>query len=245
MVVSASAADVKENWEKSCAKCHGADGKGDTKMGKKLEIKDFTDAKYQASLKDDAMFKAIQKRGAKLGDGTPPQAKAKPRLTAYGGVGDTWFVQCEGLTHVYYNGDGGYGHATSQDLIHWQRQPTALRSGPRGSYDDGELWSGCAVENQGLIHLFYCNTTRRDGRLRQGMSLANSKDGGRTFEKYAGNPLIEPDPKWYYTINDPVPPFGYHGAPMIDCRDMIVVRNPLGGWFGYVVNRRKGTNAFD
>ena len=32
---------------------------------------------------------------------------------------------------------------------------------------------------------------------------------------------------------------------MIDCRDMIVVRNPLGGWFGYVVNRRKGTNAFD
>ena len=108
----------------------------------------------------DAMFKAIQTRGAKLGDGTPPQAKAKPRLTAYGGVGDTWFVQCEGLTHVFYNGDGGYGHATSQDLIHWQRQPTALHSGPRGSYDDGELWSGCAVENQGLIHLFYCNTTR-------------------------------------------------------------------------------------
>jgi cytochrome c553 len=67
MVVSASAADVKENWEKSCAKCHGPEGKGDTKMGKKLEIKDFTDAKYQASLKDEAMLKAI-KEGVKDGD---------------------------------------------------------------------------------------------------------------------------------------------------------------------------------
>ena len=67
MMVSASAADVKENWEKSCAKCHGPDGKGDTKMGKKLEIKDFTDAKYQESLKDDAMLKAI-KEGVKDGD---------------------------------------------------------------------------------------------------------------------------------------------------------------------------------
>ena len=41
--VSVRAADAKENWEKNCAKCHGPDGKGDTKMGKKLEIKDFTD----------------------------------------------------------------------------------------------------------------------------------------------------------------------------------------------------------
>ncbi len=67
MLVSASAADVKETWDKECAKCHGPDGKGDTKMGKKLEIKDFTDAKYQASLKDEDMFKAI-KEGVKDGD---------------------------------------------------------------------------------------------------------------------------------------------------------------------------------
>src|ERR1035437_1225676 len=67
MVVSASAADVEENWAKSCAKCHGPDGKGDTKMGKKLEIKAFTDAKYQASLKDDAMLKASEE-GVKDGE---------------------------------------------------------------------------------------------------------------------------------------------------------------------------------
>jgi cytochrome c553 len=73
MIVSVSAADVKENWEKSCAKCHGPDGKGDTKMGKKLEVKDFTDAKVQADMKDDAMLKAI-KEGVKDGDKTRMKA---------------------------------------------------------------------------------------------------------------------------------------------------------------------------
>jgi cytochrome c6 len=59
--IAASAADAKENWEKaSCIKCHGADGKGDTKMGQKLGVRDYTDAKVQADLKDDAAFKAIK-----------------------------------------------------------------------------------------------------------------------------------------------------------------------------------------
>ena len=79
MIVSASAAEVKETWDKTCAKCHGPDGKGDTKMGKKLEIKDFTDAKYQATLKDDAMLKAI-KEGIKDGD--------KVRMKAAEGLSD-------------------------------------------------------------------------------------------------------------------------------------------------------------
>jgi cytochrome c6 len=67
VVVTASAADVKENWEKNCSKCHGPDGKGDTKMGKKVEVKDFTDAKVQAAMKDEDMFKAV-KEGVKDGD---------------------------------------------------------------------------------------------------------------------------------------------------------------------------------
>ena len=67
--VSVRAADAKENWEKNCAKCHGPDGKGKTKMGEKLGIKDYTDAKVQEALKDDAMTKAI-KEGVKDGDKT-------------------------------------------------------------------------------------------------------------------------------------------------------------------------------
>jgi len=67
--VSLRAADAKENWEKNCTKCHGADGKGKTKMGEKLAVKDYTDAKVQEGLKDDAMTKAI-KEGVKDGDKT-------------------------------------------------------------------------------------------------------------------------------------------------------------------------------
>lgn len=58
--LSARAADAKETYEKDCAKCHGADGKGETKMGKKYGAKDYTDAKVQAELKDEEAFKAIK-----------------------------------------------------------------------------------------------------------------------------------------------------------------------------------------
>jgi mono/diheme cytochrome c family protein len=62
--VSVRAADAKENWAKDCAKCHGEDGKGKTKMGARLGVKDLTEAATQAALKDDAMRKAI-KEGVK------------------------------------------------------------------------------------------------------------------------------------------------------------------------------------
>src|SRR6266568_5963211 len=58
--LSARADDPKAIYEKDCVKCHGADGKGETKMGKKLGAKDYTDAKVQAELKDDAAIKAIK-----------------------------------------------------------------------------------------------------------------------------------------------------------------------------------------
>src|SRR6516162_4005260 len=73
-LISASAADAKDNWEKTCAKCHGPDGKGDTKMGQKLGIKDLTDAKLQGELKDDQAFKAV-KEGIKDSEG---KIKMKP-----------------------------------------------------------------------------------------------------------------------------------------------------------------------
>jgi len=66
--LTAFAGDAKENFDKSCAKCHGKEGKGDTKMGQKLSIKDLTDAKVQASFTDEAATKAI-KEGLKDKDG--------------------------------------------------------------------------------------------------------------------------------------------------------------------------------
>jgi len=60
--------DAKAIYDKDCAKCHGADGKGQTKMGQKLGLKDYTDAKVQAAMKDEEMTKAI-KEGVKDKDG--------------------------------------------------------------------------------------------------------------------------------------------------------------------------------
>ena len=47
---SADAAPAADNWDNNCAKCHGADGSGNTTIGKKLNVKDYTDAKVQADL---------------------------------------------------------------------------------------------------------------------------------------------------------------------------------------------------
>lgn len=62
----AVAADAQENWDKNCAKCHGADGKGQTKMGRQSGAKDYTDPKVQAELDDAKGFAAV-KNGMKDG----------------------------------------------------------------------------------------------------------------------------------------------------------------------------------
>ncbi|HVU23861.1 MAG TPA: cytochrome c [Opitutus sp.] len=59
VALAAQAAPASENWENHCQKCHGADGAGHTKIGKKLELKDYTDPAVQAELKDDEMAKVI------------------------------------------------------------------------------------------------------------------------------------------------------------------------------------------
>ena len=65
---TARAADGAELFSaKHCISCHGKDGQGNTKAGQKAGVKDFTDAKFQASFSDDQAFKAI-KEGIKDGD---------------------------------------------------------------------------------------------------------------------------------------------------------------------------------
>jgi len=66
---TAQADDSKALYGQQCAKCHGEDGKGETKMGKKLGAKDYTDPKVQDALKNDAAVKAI-KEGIKQDDKT-------------------------------------------------------------------------------------------------------------------------------------------------------------------------------
>jgi cytochrome c6 len=63
-VSAAFAASAAENYENHCAKCHGADGKGQTKVGKKLNVRDMTTEAYKKEL-DDAKAVASLKDGIK------------------------------------------------------------------------------------------------------------------------------------------------------------------------------------
>ena len=58
-------ADAKANYTQHCAKCHGPDGKGQTRMGKQAGAKDYTDPKVQAAMDDAKAFKSI-KEGQKV-----------------------------------------------------------------------------------------------------------------------------------------------------------------------------------
>lgn len=147
--------------------------------------------------------------------------------------------------------EGTIGHATSKDLLAWSEQPTALfRTDPakvggiNNAYDDGTLFTGCAVKHEGVYYLFYTSNTRRQvaGQRRgvQSICLATSNDGIH-FKKHPRNPLFSPDPNRFYTYPDPPAPFKHHAHRGTDCRDILVVKDPSGrGWLGYVVMRRKG-----
>ncbi len=84
LATAATATTPQANWDEHCAKCHGTDGKGQTKMGKKLGIRDLTDAKGQAEFTDaqalDAMKKGITDKKGKTSmkaiEGVPPDELA-------------------------------------------------------------------------------------------------------------------------------------------------------------------------
>jgi mono/diheme cytochrome c family protein len=73
LAATARAEDGAAIFQKHCVSCHGKDGQGNTKAGIRAGVKDFTDAKFQASFSDEQAFKAI-KEGIKDGQKT----KMKP-----------------------------------------------------------------------------------------------------------------------------------------------------------------------
>jgi mono/diheme cytochrome c family protein len=54
-----------------CSKCHGQDGTGNTPKGKQLMARDFTDAEWQSSKKDDQLIKQVTEGGEDM----PPFGK--------------------------------------------------------------------------------------------------------------------------------------------------------------------------
>ena len=97
----------------------------------------------------------------------------------------------DGVWHLYYqwNPYGSqwenmtWGHSTSRDLIHWEAQPVAIEADWLGS-----IFSGSCVTNAGDVVAFYTSAGHH-----QTQSMAVSKDGGRTFQKFSGNPVLTAD----------------------------------------------------
>jgi fructan beta-fructosidase len=113
-------------------------------------------------------------------------------------------VYYQGEWHMFYQyhpdgptwGPMHWGHAVSTDLVHWQELPIALQPD-----DKGDIYSGSAVVDAnntsglfppgtgGLVAVFTYHS--QDGRESQ--AIAHSTDRGRTWTKFAGNPVI-PNP---------------------------------------------------
>ncbi len=116
----------------------------------------------------------------------------------YNPFGDTW-------------GHMSWGHAVSTDLVHWQELPVAIPE-----LGDEMVFSGSAVVDYGntsglgtvanpaMVAIY---TAAKPGN--QSQALAYSTDKGRTWKRYAGNPVLDigsgefRDPKvfWYAPEN--------------------------------------------
>ena len=80
--------------------------------------------------------------------------------------------------HAPHWGQMHWGHAVSDDLIHWEEKDIALF--PDQDYEnDGGCFSGSAIVKDDILYLFYTSVSHELG---QTQSVAISKDG-IVFEK--------------------------------------------------------------
>jgi len=111
-------------------------------------------------------------------------------------------IHWQGRYHLFYQynpfeavwGSMHWGHAESSDLVHWTDLPIALAPGP-GEADKDHVFSGCAVDGDGVPTLIYTGVrVEADGSRREVPCLATSSDGLMTWHKHAGNPIIPGPP---------------------------------------------------
>lgn len=109
-------------------------------------------------------------------------------------------IQWQGTYHLFYqyNPQGAYfgtqqwGHAISQDLVHWKHLPVALSPTP-GTVDADGCWSGVIVDSAGTPTLIYTGIQHVGNSERiERPCLAVSHDDLVTWQKHDDNPIIVP-----------------------------------------------------
>jgi fructan beta-fructosidase len=109
----------------------------------------------------------------------------------------------QGKYHLFYQynpqgndwGNMSWGHATSTDLMHWKEQAVAMTRDELGA-----IFSGSAVIDKdntagfganAMVALYTSAGETGDVAGKQQQSIAYSTDGGKTFTRYTGNPVIK------------------------------------------------------
>ena len=141
--------------------------------------------------------------------GAGPVVSARPAI--HYSPAATWLNDPNGLIfhnslwHLYYQtnphgltwGNMSWGHATSPDLAHWTEHETAI------SLDEAEeIFSGSMVCDEtgsagfgagALVAIYTSHRGNPEVGVHQTQALAWSTDGGFTFHKFAGNPVLDRD----------------------------------------------------
>ncbi|MFC0470666.1 GH32 C-terminal domain-containing protein [Halalkalibacter kiskunsagensis] len=100
-------------------------------------------------------------------------------------------IYFEGEYHLFHQKMGTWAHAVSKDMLHWEHLPIALEHDELGqalsgtSVIDWNDTTGFFDGEAGMVAIY----TSTEGGESQG--IAYSKNNGRTWERYEGNPVIE------------------------------------------------------
>ncbi len=117
----------------------------------------------------------------------------------------------DGVWNLYYQynpygsmwGNMHWGHSTSTDLIHWKDEGVALAPDVWGTMFSGScVVRTQSIQNGDVVAMYTASRPTPFGGDVQSQCIAFSNDGGKTFTKYEGNPVLTAEDK---DFRDPRP----------------------------------------
>lgn len=117
-------------------------------------------------------------------------------------------IHFRGRHHMFYQhnprapwwGNMTWGHAVSDDLVHWRDLPHALA--PDEPYDAGGVFTGCCVDDGGVPTIVYTGNGAgtREGR-KQVQCIAVGDGSLLRWRKHEANPVLAEAPEGFHTID--------------------------------------------
>lgn len=112
-------------------------------------------------------------------------------------------IYFEGKHHLFFQynptdwhwGNLHWGHATSEDLLHWEHEPVALT--PDKARGETDCYSGCSYIHNGKIELFYTSVGKENHCQYDGSQqwVAVTEDG-KHWKQIEENPVMRIEPEY-------------------------------------------------